>query len=100
MGTKKYLDAPVANIIYAEEVELPIISICHREWDMRVEPKYGLDYKNFRAGNIFPNESHNVSAEDWFEQALDENYYLLDITGLPVFSKLITLKNLLYSQEK
>ena len=81
MGTKKYLDAPVANKIYAEEVEFPIITICHREFDMRVEPKYGLDFKDFKAGNIYPNESYNVSAENWFEQALDENYYLLDITG-------------------
>ena len=52
MGTKKYLDAPVANTIYAEEVELPVITICHRIFDMRVEPKYGLEFSDFKAGNI------------------------------------------------
>ena len=91
MGTRKYLDAPVANKIYVEEVELPAITICHHKHSLRVESRYGLKWADFKAGRIFPNESYNVSAGEWFEQALDENYYLLDITGLVLFCKQVGL---------
>ena len=37
MGTKKYLEAPVANKIFAEEVELPDITVCHLKTEEKLE---------------------------------------------------------------
>ena len=55
MGTKKYLDAPVANKIFAEEVELPVITLCHINMSLRVDKyKYGLDYGDLKKGRFYP----------------------------------------------
>ena len=82
MGTRKYLEAPVANKIFAKEVELPDITICHLKESLRVASKYGLDYDDYMYGRMFPEENYNISMENMFEEALDEQYYLLDITGI------------------
>ena len=79
VGTKKYLAAPVANKIYAEEVELPVITICHHKHSLRAQSQFGLDWDDFKAGKLLPDNADNVSAEDVFEEAF---YYLLDITGI------------------
>ena len=82
MGTRKYLEAPVANKIFAEEVELPDFTVCHLKKSLRVASKYGLDYDDYSYGRMFPEENYNISMEDMFEEALNEHYYLLDITGI------------------
>ena len=82
MGTRKYLAAPVANKISAEEVELPVITICHINKTLRIDDQiYGLDYDDLKKGRFYPEERDNVSAEEMVKQALDEHYYLLDATG-------------------
>ena len=85
-GTKKYLKAPVANRIFAEEVELPVITICHINSSLRVDKyKYGLDYNDLKTGMFYPEDGyngHNVSTEEMFDHSLNEHYYLLDVTGM------------------
>ena len=81
-GTSKYLAAPVANKIFSVEAELPVITICHRKKSLRMGTKLGLTYEDFRDGNFLPDDSENISAEEVFEEAISEHYYLLDITGL------------------
>ena len=80
-GTLKYLDAPVANKIYTAEAELPVITICPQKkfW---MGTKLGLSRDDFTAGRFLPQDSENVAAEEDFTEALEEYYYLLDITGL------------------
>ena len=81
-GHKEVPEAPVANKIFAEEVELPDITICHLKESLRVASKYGLDFDDYTYGRMFPKENYNISMEDMFEEALNEHYYLLDITGI------------------
>ena len=71
----------MANKIYAEEVELPVITICHHKHSLRAQSQFGLDWDDFKAGKLLPDNANNVSHEDVFEAALDEHYHLLDITG-------------------
>ena len=82
MGTRKYLAAPVANKISAEQVELPVITICHIKTALRVDDQIsGLDYDDLKKGRFYPEDRGNVSVEEMVKQALDEHYYLLDNTG-------------------
>ena len=81
-GTKKYLATPVANKIYSDEAELPVITICHRKKSLRMGTTHGLDYEDFKAGKLLPDDSGNMSAIAVFKEAIEANYYLLDITGL------------------
>ena len=75
----------MANKIFAEEVELPVITICHLNESLRADKfKYGLDRDNLKAGMFYPEHGyngHNVSTEEMFEHSLNEHYYLLDVTG-------------------
>jgi hypothetical protein len=82
-GTLKYLDAPVANKIYTAEAELPVITICPQR-KFRMGTKLGLEYADFYAGRFVPKDSENISAEEVFTEALEEYYYLHDITGLMI----------------
>ena len=80
-GTSKYLAAPVANKIFSAEAELPVITICHRKKSLRMGTKLGLTYEDFKDGKFLPYDSENISAEELFEEAIAEHYYLLDSTG-------------------
>ena len=89
-GTLKYLDAPVANKIYTAEAELPVIRICPQK-KFRMGTILGLKYDDFTAGRFLPEDSENVTAEEVFTEALEEYYYLLDITGLMITQYFIYL---------
>ena len=81
-GTKKYLDTPVASKIYTQEVEVPVITICHANDDMKIVKKYGLDFSDFVVlGKFLPDDPVNMTAEEVLNEATDHFYYLLDYTG-------------------
>ena len=86
-GTSKYLAAPVANKIFSVEAELPVITVCHRKKGLRMGTKIRLTYEDFKDGKFLPYDSENISAEELFEEAIAEHYYLLDITGQEDISK-------------
>ena len=89
-GTLKYLDAHVANKIYTAEADLPVITICPQK-KFRMGTKLGLDRDDFTAGRFLPEVSENVTADEVFTEALEEYYYLLDITGLMIIQYFIYL---------
>ena len=81
-GTKKYLDTPVASKIYTQEVELPVITICHAKADLKIAKKYGLDYGDFvMLGKFLPDDPANMTADEVFNKSMDHYYNLLDYTG-------------------
>ena len=42
-----------------------------------------MTYQDYKQGKFYPqNQTGNFSAEQLFEESYDDNYYLLDITGL------------------
>ena len=44
---------------------------------------YNMTYQDYKQGKFYPqNQTGNFSAEQLFEESYDDNYYLLDITGL------------------
>ena len=83
-GTQKYLDKPVANKIYSQEVELPDITICHASRGMKIRRqlrKGGYEYSSYLSGKFLPGDPKNKSAQEIFEEATDYYYHLLDYTG-------------------
>ena len=98
-GTLKYLDAPVANKIYTAEAELPVITICNK-WKFRMGTVLGLVKNDFTAGRFLPEDSENVTAEEVYTEALEEYYYLLDITGLMITQYFIYFFNIFLSKKR
>ena len=82
-GTKKYLDKPVASTIYSQEIELPVITICHVDSDLIFGPQslHGLSYFKFPSGQFMEEYPENKTAENLLSQAIEHYYYLLDYTG-------------------
>ena len=80
-GTKKYLDTPVASKIYTQEVELPVITICHTKIGRKIAQNYGLNYLDFMKGQFLPDDPVNKTAEEVFDKSTDYYYNLLDYTG-------------------
>ena len=45
-----------------------------------------MTYQDYRRGKFYSqNKTANLSAEQLFEERYDDNYYLLDITGVKYF---------------
>ena len=83
-GTKKYLTEPVANKIYSAQAELPVITVCHADVDLKIHKTKGMTYKDFKKG-IFMSILEKKTAEEVFEEATDHHYGLLDYTGSIIF---------------
>ena len=83
-GTKKYLTEPVANKIYSAQAELPVITVCHADVDLKIHKTKGMIYSDFRKG-IFMSIQENMTAEEIVDEATDYHYGLLDYTGCIIF---------------
>ena len=84
-GTVKYLSYPVATNTFSEEVELPRLTLCQYRGDSyeigRLHP-FNLTYDDYMDGQFFPHlNTSEREAEDIFQDSLNDNYYLLDVTG-------------------
>ena len=61
--------------MFSEEFPSVLLFLCPPfRKSLRVETKYGLDYSDFWDGNMFPENEHNISTEELFEEALNEHY--------------------------
>ena len=83
-GTKKYLDKPVASTIYSQEIELPVITICHVNNALKFGPTslHGVTNRKFVSGQFMNEYTENKTAENLLSQATEHYHYLLDYTGL------------------
>ena len=79
-GTKKYLAEPLANKIYSAQAELPVITVCHADDDLKIPKTEGMKHSDFRKGD-FMSILENMTAEEVFDEATDHHYGLLDYTG-------------------
>ena len=72
VGTRKYLSEPVATTSFSTEAELPSLTVCHQLQELKI-------------GSLppsFPEQNTSeLEAEQMFQKALNDNYYLLDIAG-------------------
>ena len=69
-----------------------MISICHRHDELEISPKYGLGGGPFGTGRQFVPEnfeSYNKSLDEIYKESLEDDMYLLDISGV-TFSARIT----------
>ena len=83
-GTKKYLAEPLANKIYSAQAELPVITVCHADDDLKIPKTKGMKHSDFKKG-IFMSILEKKTAEEVFEEATDHHYGLLDYTGSIIF---------------
>ena len=85
IGTKKFLEKPVATTSYTADSELPMVSLCQfrkSHFMIGFIVPHNMTYDLYREGNFYSDHRDpNVSAEEVFEKSFDDNYYLLDITG-------------------
>ena len=68
----------------SKETEFPSISICNVNNDLRIAPLYGLDYDDYGyRGKFVPKNfpSLNKSLDAIFNESINDNFYLLDITS-------------------
>ena len=82
-GTKKYMAEPLANKIYSAQAELPVITVCHADDDLKIPKTKGMKHSDFRRG-IFMSILENRTAEEVFDEATDYHYGLLDYTGCTI----------------
>ena len=84
-GTRKFLSGPVATTTFSAEVELPRVTLCQYRSDsfkIGVLPPYNLTYDDYMDGKFFPElNTSDWEAEEIFQKAFNDNYYLLDIRG-------------------
>ena len=62
-----------------------MISICHRHSELTMSPKYGLGHGSFSTGREFVPEnfeSYNKSLDEIYQESLEDDMYLLDISGV------------------
>jgi len=81
-GTEKYLLKPTATKVVSKQTEIPTLSICHRYYDLRIAPIYGVNFTEYRDGKFFPDnfENLNKTVDDLFNDSFDDGYYLFDVT--------------------
>ena len=84
-GTRRLLSDPVATTSFSAEVELPRVTLCQYRSDsfkIGVLPPYNLTYDDYMDGKFFPElNTSDWEAEEIFQKAFNDNYYLLDIRG-------------------
>ena len=80
-GTKKYMAEPLANKIYSAQAELPVITVCHADDDLKQK---GMKHSDYKRG-IFMSILENMTAEEIVDEATDYHYGLLDYTGCIIF---------------
>ena len=64
-----------------------MISICHRHDELGISPKYGLGGGPFGGREFVPEnfESYNKSLDEIYQESLEDDMYLLDISGVTLF---------------
>ena len=78
----KYMAAPVASKVYTKEAEIPVITVCHQDDNLKIPNLHKMSFKRITEEGIFkPDRSVNLSTEEVIEEALNHYYYLLDFSG-------------------
>ena len=84
-GTRKYISGPVATTSFSTDAEIPSLTLCHQRglFKIGVLPPFKLTNDDYENGKFFPEpNTSELEAEEIFQKSLNDNYYLLDITGL------------------
>ena len=82
-GTVRYLSTPVASKIYTEEAELPVITVCHEDDNLKIANLHKLSFYQITEDGIFmPHEPVDMTAEEVIDEAMDHYFYLLDFRGM------------------
>ena len=82
-GTQKFFSAPVANVVFSTEIEMPMVTICHTPHELKMGPLPGnLTYRDIVDGNFYPNETSSTfdNIDDIIQKAMKEHNYLLNLT--------------------
>ena len=81
-GTVKYMAAPVASKVYTKEAEIPVITVCHEDDNLKIPNLYKMSFKRITEEGIFKSDQPvNMTSEELIEEALNHYYYLLDVSG-------------------
>ena len=83
-GTRKYMSAPVATTSFSTESEIPSLTLCQRndQFKMGVLPPFKLTLDDYKNGKFSPElNTSEQEVEENFQKSLNDNYYLLDVTG-------------------
>ena len=84
IGTWKYISAPVATTSYSTEAEIPSVTLCQQRSSFKIGvlPPFKLTFDDYENGKFFPElNTSELEAEENFQKSLNDNYYLLDVTG-------------------
>ena len=84
-GTRKYISGPVATTSFSTDAEIPSLTLCQQKnsYKIGVLPPFKLTNDDYENGKFFPElNTSELEAEEIFQKSLNDNYYLLDITGL------------------
>ena len=83
-GTRRYMSGPVATTSYSTEAEIPSLTLCQQRnlFEIGTIPPFKLTYDDYDNGKFFPElNTSELEAEENFQKSLNDNYYLLDVTG-------------------
>ena len=90
-----WLAGPVATTSFTTEAELPSLTICQQRKEFRIGalPPFKLTQDDYVNGKFFPElNTSDDEAEEIFHKSLNDNYYLLDVTGSCTFYTFYSLK--------
>ena len=81
-GTLKYMSSPVASKVYTKEAEIPVITVCHEDDNLKIKTLHKLSFNRITKEGIFkPDLPVNMSFDEVIEEAMNHYYYLLDFSG-------------------